>query len=82
MTRGEVRVGCSGWQYRHWKGSFYPVDLPQGRWFEHYSSVFDTVEVNNTFYRLPEASTFEAWKKHAPAGFETGDRRGKGMKIS
>jgi uncharacterized protein YecE (DUF72 family) len=62
-------VGCSGWQYRHWRGSFYPADLPHGRWFEHYASVFDTVEINNSFYRLPEASTFEAWKERAPAGF-------------
>ena len=45
------------------------MDLPQARWFEHYASVFDTVEVNNTFYRLPEATTFEMWKERAPAGF-------------
>jgi uncharacterized protein YecE (DUF72 family) len=67
--RGAVRIGCSGWQYRHWKGSFYPADLPQSRWFEHYASVFDTVEVNNTFYRLPEIATFEAWRRRAPPGF-------------
>ena len=66
---GRLRVGCSGWQYRHWRGHFYPRDLPQGRWFEHYATVFDTVEVNNSFYRLPELSTFETWKKRAPAGF-------------
>jgi uncharacterized protein YecE (DUF72 family) len=64
-----VRVGCSGWQYRHWQGSFYPRGLPQSRWFDHYASVFDTVEINNSFYRLPEAATFEAWKERAPAGF-------------
>jgi uncharacterized protein YecE (DUF72 family) len=69
VARGEVRVGCSGWQYAHWRGNFYPADLPQSRWFEHYASVFDTVEVNNSFYRLPEISTFEAWKKRAPDGF-------------
>lgn len=66
---GRLRVGCSGWQYRHWRGHFYPRDLPQARWFEHYSRVFDTVEVNNSFYRLPERATFEAWKARAPAGF-------------
>lgn len=66
---GRFRVGCSGWQYRHWRGDFYPRDLPQARWFEHYSSIFDTVEINNTFYRLPDSATFDDWKKRAPSGF-------------
>jgi uncharacterized protein YecE (DUF72 family) len=64
-----VRVGCSGWQYRHWRGNLYPADLPLKSWFEHYASVFDTVEINNSFYRLPEASTFAAWSARAPRGF-------------
>ena len=64
-----MRVGCSGWQYQHWRGNFYPIDLPQKRWFDHYSSVFDTVEINNSFYRLPEESTFVAWAEEAPPGF-------------
>lgn len=66
---GRARVGCSGWQYKHWKGDFYPADLPQTRWLEAYASVFDTVEVNNSFYRLPEASTFARWSERVPAGF-------------
>ena len=72
MTRqgGRVRIGCSGWQYKHWKGDFYPGVLPQTRWFEHYASVFDTVELNSTFYRLPEREVFSAWRERAPAGFE------------
>jgi uncharacterized protein YecE (DUF72 family) len=65
----EVRVGCSGWQYRHWRGNFYPAELPQSRWFAHYARTFDTVEINNTFYRLPEASTFEKWRMQAPSNF-------------
>lgn len=68
-ARGRLRVGCSGWQYRHWRGDFYPSDLPQARWFDHYATVFDTVEVNNSFYRLPERATFEAWKKRSPPDF-------------
>lgn len=64
-----VWVGTSGWQYRHWRGCFYPNGLPQRRWFEHYASRFDTVEVNNTFYRLPERSTFSEWHDASPAGF-------------
>ena len=66
---GRFRVGCSGWQYLHWKGSFYPTDLAVGLFLERYASVFETVEVNNSFYRLPEASTFEAWKERVPADF-------------
>src|SRR4051812_44073724 len=64
------RVGCSGWQYKHWRGDFYPATLPQSRWFEHYAERFDTVEVNNTFYRLPERATFASWAARAPSGFE------------
>ena len=73
MTRirsGRVRVGCSGWQYAHWRGNFYPIDVPKSRWFDYYASVFDTVELNNTFYRLPEREVFSAWRRRAPAGFE------------
>lgn len=69
MARGEVRIGCSGWVYKDWRGVVYPRDLPQRRWFEHYSASFDTVEINNTFYRLPPPSTVEAWAAQAPAGF-------------
>jgi uncharacterized protein YecE (DUF72 family) len=65
----QVRIGCSGWVYRHWKSLFYPEDLPQKRWFEYYSSEFDTVEINNSFYRLPPAATFDKWRKQAPPGF-------------
>ena len=68
-TRGRARVGCSGWVYRDWRGSVYPPDLPQRRWFEHYAGQFDTVEINNTFYRLPPPSTVEHWADHAPPGF-------------
>lgn len=66
---GAARVGCSGWQYKHWRGEFYPGDLAASRWFEHYASLFDTVEINNTFYRLPEEQTFAAWAARAPKRF-------------
>jgi uncharacterized protein YecE (DUF72 family) len=62
-------VGCSGWEYKHWRGDFYPSELPRSRWFERYAATFDTVEINNTFYRLPEESTFATWAARAPAGF-------------
>lgn len=66
---GQVRIGCSGWSYREWRGRFYPPEMPARRWFEHYASVFDTVELNATFYRLPAASTVEGWARQAPPGF-------------
>jgi uncharacterized protein YecE (DUF72 family) len=66
---GAARVGCSGWEYKHWRGDFYPLTVPRTRWFEHYAAAFDTVEINNTFYRLPEEHTFAAWGARAPAGF-------------
>jgi uncharacterized protein YecE (DUF72 family) len=64
-----VRVGCSGWNYRHWRGAFYPDRLPVKAWFAHYAEQFETVEINNSFYRLPKAETFDAWRKQAPPGF-------------
>jgi uncharacterized protein YecE (DUF72 family) len=67
--RGEFRVGTSGYQYRHWKGDFYPRELPNRCWFDHYARQFDTVEINNTFYNLPEAERFDAWREAAPRGF-------------
>ena len=69
MERGRARVGCSGWQYKHWRGNFYPVEVAQARWFEHYAARFDTVEINNSFYRLPEEATFATWARRAPADF-------------
>jgi uncharacterized protein YecE (DUF72 family) len=65
----ECRIGCSGWEYPHWRGTFYPMDMPRPSWFLHYARVFDTVEVNNTFYRLPEAETFARWGERAPSRF-------------
>ncbi len=69
LAGSSVRIGCSGWLYRHWRGTFYPRDLPVRRWLEYYAARFDTVEINNTFYRLPEAATFDAWRRQAPPGF-------------
>ena len=69
MPRGRARVGCSGWVYRDWRGLVYPDDLPQRRWFEHYAGLFDSVEINNTFYRLPQVKTMEGWAAQAPEGF-------------
>ena len=65
----QVRVGCSGWVYKHWRGLLYPEGLPQRRWFERYAEDFDTVEINASFYRLPLETTFDGWRNNAPPGF-------------
>ena len=62
-------IGMSGWQYAHWKETFYPKGVPQRAWLEFYSERFQTVEVNNAFYRLPEKKTFEAWRDRTPEDF-------------
>ena len=69
MPRGGLRIGTSGYVYEHWWGSFYPDDLPAKRRFAHYAERFDTVEVNNTFYRLPTRKVVEDWRAQAPEGF-------------
>jgi uncharacterized protein YecE (DUF72 family) len=67
--QGAVRIGCSGWNYRHWREVVYPKGLPVRRWLEHYASLFDTVEVNTTFYRLPSRDAVAAWVEQTPANF-------------
>src|SRR4051812_1093294 len=63
-------IGTSGWQYRHWrKGAFYPLALKQRLEFAHYASLFNTVEINGSFYRLPLPRAPEAWRDQAPEGF-------------
>jgi len=63
-----VRVGCSGWNYKSWKDELYE-GRPARLWLEHYARHFDTVEVNNTFYRLPNRDAVANWERTAPAGF-------------
>jgi uncharacterized protein YecE (DUF72 family) len=65
----EIRVGCSGWNYPHWRERVYPKGLPQRLWLEHYATLFDTVELNSTFYRLPDVSAVESWAERSPPGF-------------
>jgi len=67
--QGRFRIGTSGFHYDHWRAIFYPQRLPKSEWFSYYAERFDTVEINNTFYRLPPASTFDHWREQAPRGF-------------
>jgi uncharacterized protein YecE (DUF72 family) len=66
---GEVRIGTSGWNYASWRETFYPQGLPARRWLEHYGTVFDTVEINATFYRLAKPSAVAAWVEQTPPDF-------------
>ena len=70
-AQGPARLyaGTSGFSYPEWRGGFYPKDLPAERMLEHYSRVFSTVEINNTFYRFPRAEHVEQWRRATPAGF-------------
>jgi uncharacterized protein YecE (DUF72 family) len=65
----KLHVGTSGYSYKEWKGNFYPEDLPAKEMLAYYSTRLPAVEINNTFYRLPEAPTFEAWGRRAPPRF-------------
>ncbi len=66
---GTARIGTSGYHNNHWRGVFYPEELPPTQWLSYYRERFDTVEINNTFYHLPSAAAFDSWRKQAPAGF-------------
>ena len=66
---GDIRIGCSGWNYASWRATFYPPKLPASRWLEHYATRFDTVEVNNTFYRLAKRHNVARWVEQTPPGF-------------
>ena len=62
-------IGTSGWSYAHWKEVFYPAGLSTKDWLGYYVKFFTSVEINNTFYRLPKEETFRNWQAMAPAGF-------------
>lgn len=67
--QASIRIGTSGWHYKHWCGPFYPERLPASRMLAWYCDRFDTVEVNNTFYRLPGQTALEEWRDSTPKGF-------------
>lgn len=71
MGAGEKKVfiATSGWHYGHWIGPFYPAGIRKKNLFEYYCTKFDTVEINNSFYRLPEEKTFAHWREATPTGF-------------
>ncbi len=62
-------VGTSGYSYAEWKGSFYPEKMPQAKMFAYYAERFRTVEINNTFYKMPSSELIEGWRDASPPGF-------------
>jgi uncharacterized protein YecE (DUF72 family) len=64
-----VHVGCSGWNYQSWRERVYPKGCPASRWLEHYATLFDTVEVNSTFYRLASRDAVARWVEQTPPDF-------------
>jgi len=66
---GSILIGTSGWSYAHWRKIFYPESMPSTRWLSYYVRYFETVEINNSFYNLPEVSTFAKWKADVPESF-------------
>ncbi len=68
-TERQIRIGTSGWSYKHWRGLFYPGDLKAADEFDYYRQFFSTVELNSPFYRLPTKETFVKWKETTAENF-------------
>lgn len=79
MPAGRISAGTSGYAYPEWKGAFYPEDLPQKKFLDYYATRFDTVEVNNTFYRFPRESMLQGWRETTPEGFTFAVKANQGI---
>ena len=67
--KSKIHIGTSGWRYDHWVGPFYPDGLSGDEYLEHYAKSFRTVEINNSFYQMPEKKTMRRWSRIVPDGF-------------
>ena len=65
----KVHIGCSGYNYKEWRGPFYPEKVIKKDWLQYYSSIFDTVEINNTFYRFPRENALNSWRETVQPNF-------------
>jgi uncharacterized protein YecE (DUF72 family) len=74
-----IRVGTSGWSYRHWEGVLYPRDLPPRQRLERYLAHYDTVELNASYYRWPRDTAFASWRRRLPAGFVMAVKAPRGL---
>ncbi len=66
---GSIHIGTSGWHYAHWKGPFYPENLASAHFLAYYAERFQAAEINNTFYHLPQETTFVEWRETVSTGF-------------
>ena len=64
-----IYIGTSGWHYDHWKGCFYPIEIPPSEWLRYYSTHFHSAEINASFYRLPDEHTLSFWRDSTPNEF-------------
>ena len=69
MNGIQIHVGTSGWHYDHWKGPFYPESLPRTNYLEYYADLFHTLEINNSFYQMPQEKTMIQWRNAVPKEF-------------
>ena len=69
MSSAELNIGTSGWSYKHWHGIFYPEDLKSGKYLEYYTTRFSCVELNSSFYHLPQKKTVSGWMIRTPSSF-------------
>lgn len=67
--KADIRIGTSGYHYKHWVGTFYPSKTPASKMLDYYARHFDTLELNNSFYRLPTIDAFESWRDATPRNF-------------
>jgi uncharacterized protein YecE (DUF72 family) len=65
----QIHIGTSGWHYDHWKGAFYPEALPRNNYLEYYADIFHTLEINNSFYQMPQEKTLVQWRNSVPKNF-------------
>lgn len=79
MSQARFYVGTSGWNYKHWRGAFYPQGLRQADWLRHFAGEFDTVEVNNAFYRIPTRNAVETWHQQTPGRFRFAVKMWRGV---
>jgi len=66
----EVKIGCTGWSYDGWSGTFYPKKLPKSDWLEYYSKIFPITEINSTYYKIPDTSITKKWNAVTPTSFQ------------
>ena len=69
MNDAPIHIGTSGWHYKHWSGTYYPANLAAGDYLDYYCKRFQTVEINNSFYQLPEVETLESWRETVSGDF-------------